>query len=144
MEASAKVKLTKGTPEGDKMVEVRCMRDVMYGPTPKLERLYFGPCDAFPEGEKLTIPMWRFTDWHETEVIRGITFRGSFERLDRPKPINTNVSQHPEELRELIDQNEDYAKRIADLEKRLEAAPEPTVTVDEPAKRGGKSKREEI
>lgn len=143
MDAPAKVKLQKGTPEGDKMVEVRCMRDVMYGPTPKLERLYLGPCDAFPEGEKLTIPMWRFTDWHETEVIKGITFRGSFERLDRPKPVETNVSQHPEEIQDLMVQNQEYAKRIAALEAKLGASPEPIVTVDEPAKRG-RRKNEEI
>ncbi len=143
METVAKVKLQKGTPEGDKMVEVRCMRDVSWGPTPRLERLYLGPCDIFPEGEKLTIPMWRFTDWHETEVVKGITFRGSFERLDRPKPINTNVAQHPEEVQDLMAQNQDYAKRIADLESRLGPVQEPIVVVDEPAKRG-RRKSEEI
>lgn len=127
--------LKPGTPEGDKLVRVRAMKPVSYGPTAKLQRLY-------EEGEELVIPCWRFTDFHEPEVVKGITFRGSFELADRPKPVSDNVGQHPEEMSELIAQNEGYAKRIADLEAKLGAAPEPLVTVDEPAKQ--KRKREEI
>lgn len=128
LQATPKKGLKPGTPEGDKLVRVRAMRPVSYGPTAKLQRLY-------EEGEELVIPCWRFTDFHEAEIIRGITFRGSFELADRPKPISDNVGQHPEDMQELIAQNEDYAKRIADLEAKLGAAPEPLVTVDQKRKR---------
>lgn len=134
-----------GTPEGDRMVRVRCMRDVIYGPTAKLERRYSGPCDEFPDGEELTIPAWRFTDYDEVDTSKGIPFRGSFVLADKPKPVSTNVAEHPEEMQELMAQNSDYAKRIAELEKQLSGkpAPEPLVAVDQ-RRSGRKQKEEEI
>lgn len=136
--AATKQKYEKGTAEGDALIKVRVMKPCVYGPTPKLERRY-------EIGEELVIPRWRFTDYHEPEVVKGLTFRGAFELADRPKPVDSNVGQHPEEMVELMAQNEDYAKRIAELEKRLGDAPEPTVVVDEPGKRGpGRPRKEEI
>jgi len=104
-------KLQKGTPEGDKLIRVRCMRRLTYGPSPKLERVY-------EVGEELTIPMWRFTDWHNPEVIttpkgEQMTFRGSFERADLPKPIDPNVPQHSEDMQEVLKQNEELRRRLA-------------------------------
>ena len=136
LQATPKKGLKQGTPEGDKLVRVRVMKPCSYGPTPKLERLY-------AEGEELVIPAWRFTDYHEAEVIKGITFRGTFELADRPKPVGDNVSQHPEEMQELMAQNEELKLRLAALEQKEGPAPEPVVTVDEPAKRG-RRKNEDI
>jgi hypothetical protein len=138
-EPKPKQKLQKGTPEGDKLIRVRCMRVVDYGPTPALTRRY-------EVGEELTIPMHRFTDWHTPEVVVGkngesMSFRGSFERADMPKPIDDNVAKHSEVTQELIAQNEELRKRLAAIEGKSALPDEIQVIPDNPNATG---KKEEI
>jgi hypothetical protein len=117
------------------MIEVHCAKDVWYGPTPMLHKLYKGPCQEFPNGEKLTIPMWRFTDFDtpiEIKTPRGVmSFRGSFIRADKIRPVEDNIAKHGEDVAFLLAQNEELKRRLAEKE----AGPVPTVVV-EPEKRG--------
>ena len=136
----ASKKLLKGTPEGDKLVRVRWMRPGDYGPSPALIRRY-------AEGEECVIPMWRFTDFHNPETIitsngGSMTFRGSHEMADRPKPVDANVPQHSEVMQDVLKENEDLRSRIAKLEAAAGKPVEPLVVVDE--KSGKRSKKEEI
>ena len=109
----------KGTPEGDRMVHVRVMKPCTYGPTAALEKRY-------EVGEELYIPAWRYTSYHDPEEIKGkdgkaiMTVRGCFELADRPRPIEDNVGKHPEDVRSLIEQNEEMRKRLAILESGMQ------------------------
>ncbi len=137
-------KLQRGTPEGDKLVRVRCMRVVDYGTTPALTKRY-------EIGEELTIPMWRFTDWHNPETITSakgevMSFRGSFELADRPKPIDMNVPQHSEDMQQLIAQNEELRKRLAavDAHEAAKNMPDEVIVIPDSAEGyTGKSKRKQ-
>lgn len=146
-EAKAEVKpqkLEKGTPEGDKLIRVRCMRVVDYGTTPALTKRY-------EVGEELTIPMWRFTDWHNPETVvtksgGTLQFRGSFERADRPKPIDSNVPQHSEDMQQLIAQNEELRRRLAavDAHEIAKNAPDEVIVIpDSPESYSGKRGRKQ-
>ena len=135
---AAPKKLVKGTPEGDKLLRVRCMRRVSWGPSPALTRNY-------EIGEELTIPAWRFTDyWTPDTVVASnggsMSFRGSFEMADRPKPVEENVAQHSEVMQDVLKQNDELRERIAKLE--AAGAAVPLVVVDE--KQGKRSKKDEI
>lgn len=105
----------KGTPDGDRMVHVRVMKPCTYGPTAQLEKRY-------EVGDELYIPAWRYTSYHDPEVILGkngqpvMTVRGCFELADRPRPIEDNVGKHPEDMVGLMAQNEELRKRLSILE----------------------------
>ena len=105
----------KGTPEGDKLLRVRVMKPCTYGTSADLERRY-------EVGEELTIPSWRYTSWHNPEVILGkdgkpiMTVRGTFELADHPRPTDDNVGRRSDSMQGLINENEDLRKRLAILE----------------------------
>ncbi len=107
--------LKKGTPEGDKMLHVRVMKPCTYGPTPALERRY-------EIDEELHIPAWRYSSYHNPEDIKNkdgkvvLTVRGCFELADRPRPTDDNLGKHPENMRDLMDENEKLRQKLAILE----------------------------
>lgn len=115
MQVEPKKGVKKGTPEGDKMLQVRVMRPCTYGPTAALERRY-------EVGEELTIPAWRYTSWHDPEKIKDkngkevLTVRGSFELADRPRAAEENVGKHPENMRDLMEENEKLRQKLSILE----------------------------
>lgn len=142
-------KYERGTPEGEKLIRVRWMRNGTYGPSPKLQRLYRGPCEDFPDGEECTIPMWRFTDYDVSEVVTGkngeqMTFVGSHRRADMPKPIDDNVAKHSEEMQDVMAQNEELRRRLAayDAHETLKAMPDEVIVIpDSPESFSGPKKR---
>lgn len=111
----------------EKMLRVRCMKEVVWGPTPKLQKLY-------QVGDELTIPESRFTDYHEVKMVKGMAFRGAFELADRPK---AEAASGNEDMQALQSQNEELRRQIAIL------TGNPAASIAEPPK-GGKGKKEAI
>src|SRR5687767_121364 len=99
----------------EKMLRVRCMKEVVWGPTPKLQKLY-------QVGEELTIPESRFTDYHEVKMVKGMAFRGAFELADRPR---AEAQSGNEDMTALQSQNEELRRQIAILTGNPGAIAEP-------------------
>jgi hypothetical protein len=114
-------------------VDVVCMRPVEWGPSPKLVKRYL-------EGERLTIPKSRFSDWNKQENHDGFRTRGSFVLYSewiKGQAVD-NVPKRGDDIAFLLAENEALKRQLA---QGPEASREPLVVAD---KGGKRSKKEEI
>lgn len=123
----------KGTPEGEKMVRVRCKVRVRYGATPGLEKMY-------EVGEVLTIKAYQYTSYNNPPSIEGKdgkqhVIRGSFEPEDWAIQIDDNVARHTELTQTLLNENDALRKQLADIQAAQTRPMDP---------KAPKGKREEI
>ncbi len=112
----------------EKMIRVRCMKDVWWGPTPKTHKLY-------EVGSILDIPESRFTDFHTLTHEGGMQWRGAFERLDRVAPPKADEAQ--DDMQKILAQNEELRRQLSILTGNPASAVAPDV-------KPGKGKKEVI
>ena len=121
----------------EKMVRVRCMRRVRWGPTRRLTKVY-------EEGEEIVIPESKYlaSQWNKITHEGGMTWRGSFVLAEEFKPAVMDVKT--EDITELARQNEELRKQLAALSP-IQAL-EPLVVVDQAKRTPGKQtgKKDEI